>query len=122
MNRIVRIPVLLIFTLCVMSLALCYANEKFIYPEDMGRDPFGPLIDKNGVLNIRLIRKQEDLVLNGIIYSDDAEGRIAVINNESFRVGDYIGNYKISKVKPSEVVVVKDGKKTVLTMEEKDEE
>ena len=110
------------FGVLMTGLLAGYASEKFIYPDNMGRDPFSPLIDKNGVLNVQLIRKHDDLALNGIIYSQEAEERIAVINKEPFRIGDYVGNYKVSQINLTEVVVAKDGEETILTMEVDNEE
>ena len=100
---------------------MCFAEEGFIYPEEMGRDPFEALVNSDGVVNLRLVRQEGDLKLNGIIYSDKPEERTAIINNEMLKEYDYIGAYKIESISSSEVVLIKKDKKIVLKMGGSDE-
>ncbi len=114
------------FLLVIISiffvLGVYAAEDEFIYPEYSGRDPFQPLIDEKGALNIRLIQNKEDLVLNGIIYSQEEGESIAILNSEPFREGAVIGNYSLEKIKPNKVILIKGGKEIILKMEEEDEE
>lgn len=117
-----RMKILFLCFASALALAVfSFASEGgFSYPEHTGRDPFQPLIDSKGVLNVKLIRSREDLMLNGIIYAEKKSERIAVINSESFRAGDIVGNYEIKDITPNKVVLIKGSKKTVLTMEVED--
>ncbi len=90
--------------------------REFIYPEDAGRDPFEALIDSQGVIKIRLVRQEKDLILNGIIYDNDGSKRLAVINNTLLKTGDYIGSYRIKEIMLSEVVLIKKGKELIIKM------
>ena len=88
----------------------------FIYPEDTGRDPFEALIDSQGMINIRLVRQEGDLILNGVIYDNDESKRLAVINNTLLKTGDYIGSYRIKEIMLSGVVLIKKGKELIIKM------
>lgn len=90
------------------------ALRRFIYPEDLGRDPFEALINSQGVINIGLVRQEKDLILNGIIYDNDESKRLAVINNTVLKTGDYIGSYRIKKIMPSGVLLIKKGKEITI--------
>lgn len=102
------------------SLSLCAGEEKFIYPDlqDLERDPFEALINAEGVVNIRLVRQFGDLELNGILYSQNQEERIVIINNMPLKENDYIGSYKIEEINPSKVILNKKGKKVILNIRE----
>ncbi|MFC1514873.1 general secretion pathway protein GspB [Candidatus Omnitrophota bacterium] len=96
------------------------AERDFLYPGEFDRDPFDPLINAEGVINVRLVRQVGDLRLNGIIYSAQAEGRRAIINNTLVRHGDYIGAYKIEEIKKTLVVLNKKGTKITLAIKEEE--
>ena len=99
----------------------CYAQEAFSYPGGGQRDPFSPLINSQGVLNIRLIRQEGDLQLNGIIYDNKETERIAIINNEPLRMDDCIGAYTIKEIHKGSVLLMKEGKTIELKMGGDDE-
>ncbi|MCD6539816.1 MAG: general secretion pathway protein GspB [Candidatus Omnitrophica bacterium] len=98
------------------------AEKEFIYPPDLERDPFEPLINKEGIINLRLVRGVGDLKLNGIIYSSEREHRTAIINNELFKEGDMINFYRIEQINSNSVVVSGKGKRIILKTEEENEE
>jgi len=95
---------------------LCHAQGEFNYPKDLERDPFEPLINSQGVINARLVKRLGDLEINGIIYSEDKKARIVIINDVLLKESDYIGSYKIEEIRPGKVILNKMGEKVVLQM------
>ena len=85
-------------------------------------DPFEPLINSEGILNVRLVRQAGDLNLNGIIYSNKEVDRVVIINNTLLKKNDYIGSYKVIQIERSRVVLLRKDKKVVLKMGGEDEE
>ena len=92
------------------------AEEDFIYPEEFDRDPFEPLINAEGVVNVRLVRQFGDLELNGIIYSAREEDRSAIINNTLVKKDDFIGAYKVEQIDKASVTLNRKGKTISLTI------
>jgi type II secretory pathway component PulC len=96
-------------------MALGYgAEDGFLYPDEFDRDPLEPLINAEGVINVKLVRQYGDLELNGIMYSRAETQSSAIINNTLVKKGDYIGAYKIEEIKLDSVVLNKKGKKISL--------
>jgi hypothetical protein len=93
-----------------LALASYGADDTFIYPEEFDRDPLEPLINSEGVINVKLVRQYGDLELNGIMYSSVESQSSAIINNTLVKRGDYIGTYKIEEIKRDSVVLNKKGK------------
>jgi len=94
----------------------------FEYPSDVDRDPFNPLVNADGMLNIQLVRRDGDLALNGVLYSPTREQRMAIINGEMLKEDDHIGSYTIETIAQDSVVLVKEDKKITLRMGGEDEE
>jgi hypothetical protein len=94
----------------------------FEYPSDVDRDPFNPLVNADGMLNIRLVRQEGDLALNGVLYSPTRDQRMAIINGEMLREDDSIGSYIIETIAQDSVVLVKESKKITLRMGGEDEQ
>lgn len=115
-KRIVVIILIMLF----FSTHLFAQDEKFVYPDlrDLERDPFEALINAEGIVNVRLVRQFGDLELNGILYSQVQQDRIAVINNIPLKENDYIGAYKIEEIKQEEVILNKKGKKIIIRIKE----
>ena len=98
------------------------ADPEFIYPEDTGRDPFDALVNEDGVVNMRLVRAEGDLLVNGIVYSESASERMVIINSEVLHEGDVIGAYSIANIFKNKIVLLKGTKKIELKMEEESED
>lgn len=79
---------------------LSFDREVFNYPGDMRKDPFRPLVGLEGVGGPMF----EDLTLRGILYSPtEPRLSVATITDGSkrlykVRVGDVIGNARISQI------------------------
>lgn len=74
------------------------------------RDPTRPLIVE--VVEADKKIEQERLVLQSIIISPTR--RIALINDEYVKVGDYIGLYKINSIEKNSVVLTQPGQKKII--------
>ena len=104
-----RTGIILVFSL-FLTLASYGAEDAFVYPDNYDRDPLEPLINAEGVVNVKLVRQYGDLELNGIMYSSVESGSSAIINNTLVKKGDYIGAYKVMEIKRDSVVLDKKGK------------
>ena len=89
-------------------------DKDFIYPDDYDRDPFEPLINAEGIINVKLVRQFGDLELNGIIYSEQEQDRCAIINNTLVKKDDFIGAYQVEEIEQTSVVLDRKGKKISL--------
>jgi len=76
----------------------------FIYNTEDKRDPFEPLVNKEGkiVFGYGTIRSIEDIRLEGIAYDPDGDS-IAIINNLVLKENDIFGNIKIIKIESDNV-------------------
>lgn len=80
------------------------------------RDPFLPLVDKNGRILIEKEKKDIGfLSLEGIIST--AKGSEAVINGNLYSVGDKIGNFTVVEINNNGVVVKDKNKRYFLKWE-----
>ncbi len=89
----------------------CFAQEDFTYASKGKRNPFIPLVDKEGRL-MRLDKEEEkgktDLLVDGIIY--DKQGvSYALVNGRVAGVGDYAGEYRVLRIENDKVIFLKDG-------------
>ena len=90
--------------------------QEFKYPYAPGeRDPFTPLINDRGDVVIHEDTGINDIVLQGIMYSPDSS--TVVINNEIYRVGDFIGKHKLKKVEPNGVLIESSGQEYFIKWE-----
>ncbi|MFH1858599.1 MAG: hypothetical protein ABH845_06855 [Candidatus Omnitrophota bacterium] len=90
----------------------------FVYKKS-GRDPFWPLVTKEGKLiqdfgTISL----ENIFLEGIIW-DPYSDSIAMINGMIFRKGEYVGDFEILKIEEDRVTLRDGNEERYLTLEEK---
>jgi len=104
-NR-VYIAIFLIFSFFSLSLA----QDDFVYQSKGKRNPFIPLVGKDGRL-LKLDREQErgtsGLAVDGIIY--DKQGvSFALVNGRVVGVGDSSGEYRVLKIENDKVTFLKD--------------
>ncbi len=96
----------LLFVFC----SFCFAQEDFTYTSKGKRNPFIPLVSKEGRL-IKLDKEEQtgktDLLVDGIIY--DKQGlSYALVNGRVVGVGDYVDEYRVLKVENNKVTFLKD--------------
>ena len=100
----------------LLGLGFTLFSEELKYPYGPGeRDPFTPLVNDRGDIVIHEETGISDLVLQGIMYSPDSS--TVVINNEIYRVGDFIGKHKLKKIEPNGVSIESGGKEYFIKWE-----
>ena len=83
------------------------------------RDPFITLVTDDGRLLKFKREAQGPLQLEGIIY--DAQGlSYAVVNKEVVRIGDWVGEYQVYKIKENKVIFLKEGKETEVELKKEE--
>ena len=87
----------------LIGVLLCCSAKGAIAQEP--RDPFAPLISKNGLILIPKEFDRSGMSLRGIIYSDGDS--LAVIGDEILGVGDAIGEYEIVAIGEKTVRLIK---------------
>ncbi len=90
--------------------SLSFAQGDFTYQAKGKRNPFIPLVSKDGRL-MKLEReeggKQSDLLVDGLIY--DKQGiSYALVNGRVAGIGDYVGEYRVLKITEDKVAFLKD--------------
>ena len=110
---------ILVMTALLLSVNPVCAQEEepFIYNDKGKRDPFIPLVDKNGryFLDEGELYSFDDLNLSGILW-DPAGKSSALINNQIVKTGESIGGFKISNVTKNSVTLFKDGKEYIMRL------
>jgi len=111
-----------IFFIVLLSLMFiypfCFGEGKYAF-KLTDRDPFSPLISKNGILLIPREVDLGDLVIKGIIYSK--ESPVAIINDEVVGRGENIGDYLVLEIEEKKVILKKGDKEFILKLEEEEE-
>ncbi len=110
------ILILFVLILCI----ICYAEKEFVYNSNGKRDPFLPLVSKDGYLvNRESDMPVSDMNLEGIIYDQNGNS-LAIINGSILKIGDKIGNYTVTKIEKRKVMLL--GNTEESTLELKQEE
>ena len=102
------------------------ADTPFNYDPDGRRDPFMPLVNREGLFFEPVVKKENphqaetELYLEGIVYEPQG-GSCAVINSEIVKAGDKIGDYQVLEVQRQQVVLVRGGEVLNLELRKEDE-
>ena len=103
------------------------AAKPFNYDPKGRRDPFIPLVNREGLLLLEPVVKKEslhqadrELYLEGIVYEPQG-GSCAVINSEIVKAGDKIGDYQVLEVQRQKVVLGKAEEVLNLELRKEDE-
>ena len=88
------------------------AEDNFVYSAKDRRDPFIPLVSKDGayVSDAYGIRGIKDIRLEGIVW-DQVKGSVAIINGEIVREGEEVGPLKVLKIEETAVIFDLNGEK-----------
>ncbi|MCX5710734.1 MAG: hypothetical protein NT060_02015 [Candidatus Omnitrophica bacterium] len=93
----------------VFVCAVALAQDAFTYDAKGKRNPFIPLVTPDGRL-VKLEQEQGggDLTVQGIIF--DKHGvSYAIVNANVVGVGDSVGSYRVLKIMPNKVILIKEG-------------
>lgn len=102
------------------------ADQPFNYDSKGKRDPFTPLVNREGLLFEPAVKKENpyqaetELYLEGIAYEPQG-GSCAVINSEIVKSGDKIGDYQVLEVQRQKVVLVRGEEVLNLELRKEDE-
>lgn len=96
---------------CVLCIAFCQAEDRFIYDAQGRRDPFIPLVDKSSSTGLRTsfvppdleVRLPVDIKVKGILSKDDEY--FAIINDKVMKKGQNIGEIKIKRIEKDKVIL-----------------
>jgi len=115
------ILIILICELLILPMHASATEEEaiFIYREGGLRDPFVPLVTKDGKIKTGYsgVESMADIVLEGIMY-DPAGDSVAVINDTMLRVNEKMGKVKIKRIEPRSVVLEFNGKEHIIKPKE----
>lgn len=91
-----------------LAISASFAEGAFKYDPKNKRDPFTPLIDKDGNLLPEYLSAATAVTLNleGIIWSEKGES-YAIISGAVLREGEMIGDYTVKKIERSRVVLIR---------------
>ncbi len=96
-----------------------FAEESRYSFKPSDKDPFAPLISKNGTILISRKVSLGGLVIKGIIYSE--ESSVAIINDLVLKKGESIGEYTVLEIEEKKVILKNADKKFILNLEEEEE-
>jgi hypothetical protein len=89
-------------------LPLLYAREDslFEYESSENRDPFIPLVTKDGKLTVRYgtIDSIDDVILEGILFDKDGES-VVIMNDLVLKESDKIGSMQVKKIEKDRVIL-----------------
>ncbi|MFA5094222.1 MAG: hypothetical protein WC512_03170 [Candidatus Omnitrophota bacterium] len=99
-----------------------FAQPVFKYNVNNKRDPFRPLVDKDGNIlpEARPANSSVQLNLEGIVWSEGGDS-YALISGTVLRVGDILGDYKVIKITEDEVTLNRAGEDIVLISRSQEE-
>lgn len=100
-------------------LANSFAQEHYPYKTSENRDPLNPLVNEKGELITRARIKSKDAGFNleGIIFDDNAQRSVAVIDGQIYSQKDIVGDYSIKDISKDQVILEKEGKEKILKLE-----
>ena len=85
------------------------AEDNFVYSAKDRRDPFIPLVSKDGAY-VSDAYGIKDIRLEGIVW-DQVKGSVAIINGEIVREGEEVGPLKVLKIEETAVIFDLNGEK-----------
>lgn len=107
----------------LLAVPLLFGDGTFKYDFKNNRDPFRPLVDKDGNV-VPEARPAASTVLQlnleGIVWSKSGES-YAIVSGAVLREGDILGDYKVIKINKNEVVLNRAGEDFVLTSRSEEE-
>ena len=108
----------------ISSVSFAFGQEEIPAYEDKGkRDPFLPLVDKNGqyLLDEDIAYSFGELSLSGILW--DPQGKsTCLINNQIVKIGEVICGFKIDNITKDSVIISKGSQEFILRLIEEGEE
>ena len=99
--------------------SVCADETNFIYDPHGARDPFLPLVTPSGaIITYETEFAVSEMALEGIV--SDGKGRVAIINGNIVEQGKMIGFYTVQSIDVDRVILLKDGKTSVLQLKKEE--
>ncbi|NQT96070.1 MAG: hypothetical protein HQ572_06420 [Candidatus Omnitrophica bacterium] len=119
MNRI------LIYIIAIFMLAVTVGRVEakdvaaFVYESGGRRDPFVPLVNKEGKLMVTygVISSINDVVLEGILYDDKGQS-VAIMNDLVLKENDQVGSIIVKKIERDRVILIYNDKEYTIKLKE----
>lgn len=96
----------------LLACSFLFAQDGFKYDAKGRRNPFIPLLTSDGrLLKLDKLDTGEErgsLLIEGIIYDEHALS-YAIVNGQVVKVGDWVGDYQVLKIKKNKIVFIKHG-------------
>lgn len=99
---------LTVLIILAIYLAAYATGEYFVYDSKGNRDPFVPLVTKEGIYVGRWQTKdiRETIVLEGIVWDPQGES-LAIVNGTIVKEGDNFLNFKIIEIEKGGIKLLK---------------
>jgi len=113
----------LLFTFNFLLLTFLSAQEQTGYDAKDKRNPFIPLVTRDGRL-LNLEPQQQGtstLTVEGIIYDKNGIS-CAVVNGSVVKIGDPVGEYQVLKIEEKKVIFIKEGQPLEIELKKDKEE
>jgi len=110
-----------VLLIMLMTMPLLFGQAAFKYDPGNNRDPFRPLVDKEGNVlpEARPVSAVMQLNLEGIVWSSSRDS-YAIISGNVVKAGDILGDYKVVKINKNQVTLNRGGEDIVLTRGEEE--
>ena len=83
-------------------------ESPFVYDDHDNRDPFWPLVSKEGmIISYETDLMITDLILEGII-ADSGGKSLVIVNGNIVKTGDVIGQFFISEILTDKIILLKE--------------
>ena len=106
----------------ILAISVSFGEVAFKYDAKNERDPFTPLVDKDGNLlpEYRPMATAVTLNLEGIVWSEKGES-YAIVSGAVLREGEMIGDYTVKKIERSSVVFSRGGEISMINLGSEEE-
>jgi|GEM_PF-753023 len=113
--------IFLTFSFFLFPFSFIYAQEDTIFKYETGanRDPFIPLVTKDGKLTITYgtLNSINDVILEGILYDPSGES-VVIMNDLVLKEGGRAGGIEVKKIEEDRVILFFEGKDYTFKLKE----
>ena len=113
--------IFLTFSFFLFPFSFIYAQEDAIFKYEAGvnRDPFIPLVTKDGKLTITYgtLNSINDVILEGILYDPSGES-VVIMNDLVLKEGGRAGGIQVKKIDEDKVILSFEGKEYAFKLKE----
>lgn len=117
-----RKTLLIIFLVAIAAAPALLWSGDFRYDAKDKRDPFRPLVDREGNIlpEARPVTANVDLSLEGIVWSRKGDS-YALIGGSVVRAGDMLGDYKVKVIEKTRVILERGVEQSVIDLRSEEE-